>query len=264
MTGQLSGSFLPFSCMWIPIVPFSSSGATHRDIQGSPMTKPASSPALPVPLSFSFCSLTPCLTLWLLPPTEALKPVVRLPQTQVQVAGQIFPACMGDGSKDFVGSFARRQFEAHLCAGSAECGEWAQTGMKQRDQSEKTADPVLCSLSWITPNYFPAFSLLILTPVFINKDSVTWFIRAKMASHSGSEIGTINSFLPILHSHTHYPYWALCFFTVSGQKEILFSKLSLSHPFLEKPGIPFWTSLSWGDTWNNALSNLIWQLKARH
>lgn len=34
-------------------------GTTHRDIQGSPMIKPASSPAVSVPHSFSFCSHSP-------------------------------------------------------------------------------------------------------------------------------------------------------------------------------------------------------------
>lgn len=109
----------------------------------------------------------PCLILWFPSPAAALKLIVRLPHTQVQVAGQIFSACMGHGSrnKDICGRLCSGAvWSSPLCwPGQASCGEWTQTGVKQRDQSEKIADPVLCSWSCtmancqllITFQYFP-------------------------------------------------------------------------------------------------------------
>lgn len=129
--------------------------ATHRDIQGSPNAKPASSPALPVSQSFSFRPHFPVL------PCD----LCLLQQLWSQQWGCLMRRCRWQGrslqpawemaaeARTFVGDFSWRQFEAHLWAclvllavGSGPRLVW------KRDQSEKTADPVLCSLSYMMAN----------------------------------------------------------------------------------------------------------------
>lgn len=141
-------------------------GATHRDIQGSPMIKSASTPALSVPHSFSCCPHFPV----------SPNGFHLLRQLWSQQWGCLTLTCKWQGrsfqpawemeaeTRTFAGGCAWGWFESHLCAclvllavGSEPRLAW------NRDQSEKTADPVLCSLSCMMANcqllitfqYFP-------------------------------------------------------------------------------------------------------------
>lgn len=115
------------------------------------MAKPASSCSLPPPHSFSLCkliSLSP-RDFPLSRVTAALMPAVKLADTQMYGARQIFSAWMGDDSsaRTFAGcNFAWRKLGAHLCACWLRRGRtW--TGRTWRYWQEEMADPVLCCLS---------------------------------------------------------------------------------------------------------------------